>query len=79
MQQRMLTKINEIQNMTEAMIALARGEAAVEETRVVMADNLPQPALLVADRGCDSDKIREDIETRNALPFVRELIPQINS
>lgn len=26
---------------------------------LVMADNLPQPAVLVADRGYDSDKIRE--------------------
>ena len=29
---------------------------------LVMADNLPQPAVLVADRGYDSDKIREDVE-----------------
>ena len=32
-------------------------------------DNLPQPAVLVADRGHDSDRIREDIERRNALPM----------
>ncbi|WP_232419362.1 IS5 family transposase [Paracoccus sp. N5] len=37
---------------------------------MVMADNLPQPAVLVADRGYDSDKIREDIESRNALPMI---------
>ncbi len=37
---------------------------------MVMADNLPQPAVLVADRGYDSDKIREDIETRDALPMI---------
>ena len=37
---------------------------------LVMADNLPQPAVLVADRGYDSDKIREDIESRNALPMI---------
>jgi signal transduction histidine kinase len=34
-QQRMLATIDEIQTMTEAMIALARGEATVEETRTV--------------------------------------------
>lgn len=34
-----------------------------------MADNLPQPAILDADRGYDSVKIREDIESRNALPM----------
>ncbi|WP_276862459.1 transposase, partial [Haematobacter missouriensis] len=37
---------------------------------LVMADNQPQPAALVADRGYDSDKIREDIESRNALPML---------
>ena len=37
---------------------------------LVMADNLPQPAVLVADRGYDSDKIREDIESHNALPMI---------
>ena len=36
---------------------------------LVMADN-PQPAVLVADRGYGSDKIREDIESRNALPMI---------
>lgn len=36
---------------------------------LVMADNLPQPAVLVADREHDSDRIREDIERRNALPM----------
>ncbi|KQW55647.1 histidine kinase [Ensifer sp. Root142] len=34
-QQRMLETINEIQTMTEATIAFARGEAAAEETRTV--------------------------------------------
>lgn len=34
-QQRMLATIDEIQGMTEAMIALARGEATVEDTRNV--------------------------------------------
>ena len=37
---------------------------------LVMADTLPQPAVLVADRGYDSDKIREDIESRKALPMI---------
>ena len=37
---------------------------------LVMADNLPQPAVLVADSGYDSDNIREDIESRNALPMI---------
>jgi len=37
---------------------------------LMMADNLPQPAVLVADRGYDSDEIREDIESRNALPMI---------
>ena len=37
---------------------------------LVMADNLPQAAVLVADRGYDSDKVREDIESRNALPMI---------
>lgn len=37
---------------------------------LVMADNLPQPAVLVADRGYDSGKIRDDIESRNALPMI---------
>lgn len=34
-QQRMLSTIDEIQAMTESMIALARGEATVEETRTI--------------------------------------------
>ncbi len=37
---------------------------------LVMAENLPQPAILVADRGYDSDKIREDTESRNALTMI---------
>ena len=35
-----------------------------------MAGNLPQPAVLVADRGHGADKIRSDIERRNALPMI---------
>ncbi len=34
-QQRMLATIDEIQAMTEATIAFARGEATIEETRTV--------------------------------------------
>ena len=37
---------------------------------LVMADNLTQPAVLVAGRGYDSDKIREDIESRNAVLMI---------
>ena len=37
---------------------------------LVMADNFPQPAVLVADRGYDSDETREDIEGRNAVPMI---------
>jgi signal transduction histidine kinase len=33
--QRMLSTIDEMQSMTESMIALARGEATIEETRIV--------------------------------------------
>ena len=36
---------------------------------LVMADNPPQPAIPVGE-GYDSDKIREDIESRNALPMI---------
>ena len=43
---------------------------------LVMTDNLPQPAVLVADRGYGSDKVREDIERRNALPFVGKTVPR---
>lgn len=37
---------------------------------LLMANILPQPAVLVADRRYDSDKVREDIESRNALPVI---------
>src|SRR5690606_24769949 len=43
---------------------------------LVMADNLPQPAVLVADRSYDSDKVREDIGRRHALPFVGKTVPR---
>ena len=37
---------------------------------LVMADNLPQPAVLVADKSYDPDRIREDIKSRNAVPMI---------
>ena len=37
---------------------------------LVMADNLPSPSVLLADRGYDADKIREGMEARNVLPVI---------
>ena len=37
---------------------------------LVMADNLPAPSVLLADRGYDADSIRITIEQRNALPVI---------
>lgn len=37
---------------------------------VVMDDNLPAPAVLLADRGYDSDKVCETMEARNVVPVV---------
>lgn len=37
---------------------------------LVMDDNLPQPDVLVADKGYDSDEIRKDVENRNAVPMI---------
>lgn len=34
---------------------------------LVMADNLPEPSVLLADRGYDADSIREKMEARNVL------------
>ena len=34
---------------------------------LVMADNLPEPRVLLADRGYDSDNIREKMEARSLL------------
>ena len=36
----------------------------------MITDDLPQPAVLVADRGYDSHNVRENIERRNALPMI---------
>ena len=40
---------------------------------LVMGDNLPEPCVLLADRGYDSDKLRETMEARNVVP-VRECL-----
>ncbi|WP_375360192.1 transposase [Salipiger thiooxidans] len=34
---------------------------------LVMADNLPEPSVLVADRGYDADSIRKKMEARDVL------------
>ena len=34
---------------------------------LVMADNLPEPSVLLADRGYDADSIREKMEARDVL------------
>ncbi len=34
---------------------------------LVMADNLPEPSVLLADRGYDPDSIREKMEARDVL------------
>ncbi|AEM41251.1 putative transposase [Ketogulonicigenium vulgare WSH-001] len=35
-----------------------------------IADNLPQPSVLLADRGHDSAKVREDLGSHNAVPMI---------
>lgn len=35
-----------------------------------MDDNLPEPCVVLADRGYDSDKIRETMEARNVVPVI---------
>lgn len=37
---------------------------------LVMDDNLPEPCVLLADRGYDSDKVRETMEARNVVPVI---------
>lgn len=37
---------------------------------LVMDDNLPEPCVLLADRGYNSDKVRKTMETRSILPVV---------
>lgn len=37
---------------------------------LVMADNLPTPSVLLADRGYDADSIRETMDKRGVLPVI---------
>ncbi|PXW75033.1 DDE family transposase, partial [Ruegeria sp. P4] len=37
---------------------------------LVMADNLPTPSGLLADRGYDADSIRDTMDKRNVLPVI---------
>ncbi|MEY8827925.1 transposase, partial [Sedimentitalea sp. XS_ASV28] len=37
---------------------------------LVMADNLPEPSVLLADRGYDSDNGRKTMEARNVVPVI---------
>lgn len=37
---------------------------------LVMAGNLPKPAVLVADKGYDSDTIRENLTEQDILPVI---------
>ncbi|ATG44212.1 Transposase [Phaeobacter piscinae] len=37
---------------------------------LVMADNLPSPSVLLADRGYDGDSIRAKLNARNVLPVI---------
>jgi IS5 family transposase len=37
---------------------------------LVMYNNLPEASVLLADRGNDSDKVRETMEARNVVPVI---------
>lgn len=37
---------------------------------LVMADNLPTPGVLLADRGYDTDSIRKSMGKRDVLPVI---------
>lgn len=37
---------------------------------LVMADNLPEPKVLLADRGYDADRIRKNMNERNIQPQI---------
>ena len=37
---------------------------------LIMDDNLPEPSVLLADRGYDSDRVRETMEARNVVPVI---------
>ena len=37
---------------------------------LVMDDNLPEPCVLLADKGYDADSIRDEMRSRNILPVI---------
>ena len=37
---------------------------------LVIADNLPDPRVLLADRGYDADRIRKNMDARDVLPVI---------
>jgi transposase len=37
---------------------------------LVMDNNLPEPSVLLADRGYDSDNVRKTMEARNVVPVI---------
>jgi IS5 family transposase len=37
---------------------------------LVMDDNLPEPCVLLADRGYDPDYVRKAMEARNVVPVI---------
>ena len=37
---------------------------------LVMDDNLPEPCVLLADRGYDSNNVRKTMEARNVVPVI---------
>ena len=37
---------------------------------LIMDDNLPEPSVLLADRGYDSDNVRKTMEARNVVPVI---------
>ena len=37
---------------------------------IIMDDNLPEPSVLLADRGYDSDRVRATMEARNVVPVI---------
>ena len=37
---------------------------------LVMADNLPEPSVLLADRGYDADSVRKTMKVRDVVPVI---------
>ncbi len=37
---------------------------------LVMDNNLPEPRILLADRGYDADRVRKTMEDRNVVPVI---------